>query len=98
MAAPSILLTPRASRLPVSVVAGLVCEGVTTPVAIVNLTPYGFMAETEAKLRPGQIATLTLPDEGEVEAEVRWCTGGRFGASFIRPLRTFTLARILSRT
>jgi hypothetical protein len=45
---------------------------------------------------PGELIGLALPDE-TMTAEVRWADGRRFGAQFTPPIRTATLARLLSR-
>ncbi|HEY0447153.1 MAG TPA: PilZ domain-containing protein [Allosphingosinicella sp.] len=90
------LLIPRASRLPVRVDAEFVCGARTVVVTLVNLTTYGFMAETLCELAPGEIGTLALAGGETLTAEVRWCEGDRFGARFTPALRTFILARILS--
>jgi hypothetical protein len=93
----AILLKPRASRLPVSIRTGILDEdGRPVPVKIVNITIYGFMAETAAAVSPGELIGLALPDE-TMTAEVRWADGRRFGAQFTPPIRTATLARLLSR-
>jgi hypothetical protein len=97
MAEAAILLKPRAARLPVSIRTGIVDEdGRPAPVRIVNITIYGFMAETEAPVTPGELIGFALADE-TMTAEVRWADGRRFGAQFTPPIRTATLARLLSR-
>ena len=97
MANAAILLKPRAARLPVSIRTGIVDEdGKPVPVKIVNITIYGFMAETDAPVSPGELIGLALPDDTMI-AEVRWSDGRRFGAQFAPPIRTATLARLLSR-
>jgi hypothetical protein len=97
MADASILLQPRAARLPVSIRTAILDEdGQPVPARIVNVTIYGFMAETTAAVSPGDLIGLALADETMV-AEIRWSDGRRFGAQFTPPLRTATLARLLSR-
>ena len=88
------LLTPRASRLPVTVHTRFVCDGSAATVTVSNVTVYGFKATGD--FRAGQIGILALPDGEALKAEVRWSKDGEFGAQFIPPLRTFTLAKILS--
>lgn len=90
------LLKPRASRLKVAVRTRFVCDGAAAEVTVSNVTVYGFMAETHAAMRSGQIGILALPNGEALKAEIRWAKGNSFGAQFIPPLRTFTLAKILS--
>ena len=47
---------------------------------VANISEGGFMAECDEKLRPGEIVRVNLPGRGQVNAEVRWALGGRFGA------------------
>jgi hypothetical protein len=93
----AILLKARPARLPVSIRTGMLDdEGRQAAVRIVNITIYGFMAETAGPVSPGELIGLALPDETMI-AEVRWADGRRFGAQFTPPIRTATLARLLSR-
>jgi hypothetical protein len=89
------LLKPRASRMDVKLSIRFVCEGVAAPVTLSNVTVYGFMAEGGHSFRQGQIGILALPNEA-LKAEIRWVRGTQFGAQFIPPLRTFSLAKILT--
>lgn len=90
------ILTPRAARLPVFVDSVFVAEEARTAVTLVNVTNYGFMAESGRPICPGQVGTLILPDGSELTAEIRWAAGNRFGARFAPAIRTFTLGRILA--
>jgi len=90
------LLTPRASRMPVTVKTRFVCGGAPVDVTVINVTVYGFMAEAEREVRAGEAGILCLPWGEELKAEVRWAQGTRFGAEFVPAIRTFTLAQILS--
>ena len=59
---------------------------------LVNLSSLGFMAETEAAIRPGSRVWLTLPGPVRVNALVIWAKNGRIGGEFaspIDPLRVF---------
>lgn len=90
------LLRPRAARLPVCVETLFIGDDGQSPVTLVNVTHYGFMAEGEASLRPGESGILVLPDGQRLTAEVRWTDGDRFGARFVPAIRTFALGRILA--
>lgn len=50
-----------------------------------NISEAGFMAECEEKIPKGSIVELTLPDRGQVRAEVRWVLGWRFGGLILLP-------------
>jgi hypothetical protein len=96
MASSAILLTPRAARLPVSVEMDFNVGGRSARVTVVNVTTYGFMAETVAEFSRGECGFLAIPDGERLQAEVKWSESGRFGAQFAPAIPTFTLARILS--
>jgi hypothetical protein len=49
---------------------------------VVNLSPGGLMARTDAALATGDRATVELPTLGRVRIEVRWVLGGRIGCRF----------------
>ncbi len=49
---------------------------------VVNLSPGGLMARTDAPLTTGERATVELPTLGRVGVEVRWVLGGRIGCRF----------------
>ena len=97
MASLATLLKPRAARLPVSVRTAFLADGESTEVTVVNVTIYGFMAETASPVEIGQAGALVLPSGDELPAEVRWTEGSRFGARFTPAIRTYTLAKILAR-
>jgi hypothetical protein len=52
------------------------------PLLIVNLSPHGLMARSEARLREGDRIRVTLPVVGAIAAEVRWSIDGRLGCRF----------------
>lgn len=54
-------------------------DGTALPVTVVDLSPHGLMARTDATFEPGDRITLALPVVGVVRAEVRWSLGGRIG-------------------
>lgn len=58
-------------------------SGRTCKVRIANLSNGGFMAESDCALPIGSVLTLDMPGEGEVQAEVRWAIGERFGAVIV---------------
>jgi hypothetical protein len=49
---------------------------------IVNISPHGLMARCEASFDEGDRLRVMLPVVGVAAAEIRWCLGGRLGASF----------------
>ncbi|WP_423604256.1 PilZ domain-containing protein [Sphingomonas sp. MS122] len=49
---------------------------------IVNISPHGLMARCETPFAEGDRLRVMLPAVGAAAAEVRWCLGGRLGASF----------------
>lgn len=54
-------------------------DGRWLPVTLVNISPHGFMARTEAAHAAGDPVILDLPIVGTVVAEIRWALGGRIG-------------------
>ena len=54
-------------------------DGSTLPVTIVDLSPHGLMARTDAPFSAGERITVSLPVIGLLRAEVRWAWGGRIG-------------------
>lgn len=58
----------------------------SVPLQIVNVSSSGFMARSDADLKPGDRLTLKLPVAGEVAAEIRWALGGRVGCQLDRPI------------
>ena len=51
---------------------------------IANLSNGGFMAESDCHPVVGTLLTFELPGQGEVQAEVRWAIGSRFGALLVQ--------------
>lgn len=49
---------------------------------VVNISPHGLMARSEAAFVQGDRLRIMLPVVGVMVAEVRWCLGGRLGVSF----------------
>ena len=49
---------------------------------VVNLSPGGLMARTDASIAPGDRLTVELPQLGRIGMEVRWMLGGRVGCRF----------------
>jgi len=49
---------------------------------IVNMSAGGLMARCGASFSIGERITIFLPNIGRVEAETRWCLGGRVGFQF----------------
>jgi hypothetical protein len=80
--------SPRKPRLAAFITtAALLPDDREIRVAIRNISPEGFMAETDAPLEPGCRFGIDIPGRGIVRGEVRWCDGEAFGARFDRPLR-----------
>jgi hypothetical protein len=55
-------------------------------VRMMDLSPLGFRAECEARLRPGSAVTLDIPGIGSVVAQVEWQRDMEFGARFFAPI------------
>lgn len=56
-------------------------------ITIVNLSPGGLMARSDAALESGDALSVDLPTVGRVGLEVRWSLGGRIGCRFDRPVQ-----------
>jgi hypothetical protein len=61
-------------------------NGAELPVVIVNVSPRGFMARSDAPHEPGDLLAVHMPVIGALEAEVRWSLGGRIGCRLLRPI------------
>lgn len=48
-------------------------------IAVVNLSPHGFMARTDVEVGVGERVAVALPVVGSRTATVRWALGGRLG-------------------
>ena len=53
---------------------------------IVNISPHGLMARCETPFAEHDRLRVMLPVVGVAAAEIRWCLGGRLGASFDSPI------------
>lgn len=62
-------------------------DGRTLPLLIVNISPNGFMARSEATMAEGDRLRVALPGIGTQAAEVRWSLGGRVGCQLDSPIR-----------
>ncbi|GAA4815620.1 hypothetical protein GCM10023232_09260 [Sphingosinicella ginsenosidimutans] len=55
-------------------------------VQVRNLSPFGFMAECDERVRIGSYVALDVPGIGSVHAQVRWQIGARMGGMFLDPI------------
>ncbi len=55
-------------------------------IRMVDLSPCGFRAHCEARLRPGSCVSLDIPGVGAVEAQVEWQRDDMLGARFFQPI------------
>lgn len=101
---------PRRPRASVAIAATVVLsdDGVMA-VTVRNISEDGFMGIADGTLPVGSRIGIELPGCGIVQASVRWCEDGEFGAQFRRPIdldqlemppsdareRTLFLSRIL---
>lgn len=53
---------------------------------LINISSLGFMAKTDAEIRPGSRVWLTLPGVSRVNALVVWSKGGKLGGEFAAPI------------
>ena len=77
----------RAVRQPVDIegtVRELGEEGVEAQV--LDISPMGFMASSEAHFAVGARVWLILPGRDRASAEVKWIDGDRLGAEFAEPI------------
>jgi hypothetical protein len=77
----------RSHRLPVEIEAKmreLGSEGVEA--RVLNISPTGFMAETDAEFEVGSRVWLILPNRERANALVRWTAGNKIGAEFAEPI------------
>ena len=54
-------------------------------VRVLDLSPNGFRAESEARVTVASLVTLEVDGIGPLQARVTWRRGNRFGAKFDRP-------------
>ena len=77
----------REPRVPITVDVPLRELGQNAVAArLLNLSSRGFMAQTEALIRPGSRVWLTLPGAARVNALVVWARDGRVGGEFAAPV------------
>ncbi|MEQ7874206.1 PilZ domain-containing protein [Sphingomonas sp. ASV193] len=77
----------QATRMPVAIEARmreLGSEGVE--VRVLNLSPAGFMAETEGEFEVGSRVWLMLPGLERANALVKWTAGTKIGGEFAEPI------------
>ena len=77
----------RNQRHPVEIdarVRELGSEGVEA--RVLNISPTGFMAETDAEFEVGSRVWLMLPNRERANALVRWTAGNKIGAEFAEPI------------
>jgi hypothetical protein len=78
---------PRSPRLSVTIDSSvLLPDERVAPIVIKNISPGGFMGETEAIAEPGSDVGVVIPGCGIVPARVQWSDDGVIGAQFRRPL------------
>ncbi len=61
-------------------------NGQDASVTIVNVSPRGFMARSDAEHADGDLVSVRLPLIGLLDAEVRWALGGRIGCRLMHPI------------
>ena len=77
----------QANRQPVQIgarVRELGSEGVEA--RVLNISPKGFMAETDAEFEVGTRIWLMLPNRERANALVKWTAGNKIGAEFADPI------------
>ncbi|MBM3928781.1 MAG: PilZ domain-containing protein [Sphingomonadales bacterium] len=62
-------------------------DGRVLQLLVVNISPNGFMARSDAAMAEGDRLRIALPGVGMAPAEVRWALGGRIGCQFDQPIR-----------
>ena len=76
--------TPRARRWDVDhAVTARDTNGREYQVRVANMSNGGFMAESDRGIAIGSVITLQVPGEADLQAEIRWAIGKRFGAMII---------------
>jgi hypothetical protein len=86
----------RAERFDVMLDAAVVrLDGSRTDVTVRNVSRYGFMAEGVGMLARGDALTLHLRDGSMFPAHVSWSRDDRAGASFIVPLASEDLIKLI---
>lgn len=73
----------RPERRPVELTGyGLLPDGASIPVTLIDLSYEGCKIRTEHTLRPGDRLKLSVFNRGLIEAEVRWFEDGHAGLTF----------------
>lgn len=57
-------------------------NGSTTSITVLDLSYNGCGIESADELRPGEVIKLVVLASGAIDAEVRWCSGGKAGLVF----------------
>ena len=58
-------------------------NGTQALITVSNLSYDGCELRSRDKFRNGEKLRLNLPRLGQIEAEIRWCNGGKAGARFL---------------
>jgi hypothetical protein len=69
--------------------------GSVMPMMLVDVSPGGFMARSEAAAACGDRLWLDVPVLGRLRAEVRWALGGRIGCRFEHPIPALHYGELL---
>jgi hypothetical protein len=86
----------RAERFDVALAAAIVrLDGSKIDVIIHNVSRYGFMAGGVGMLARGDAMTLHLSDGSAFPAHVSWSRDDRVGASFVVPLASEDLIKLI---
>ena len=86
----------RSPRAPVSLGVPLGGDGLgRTLCRVVDVSIYGARLQTYSGLKKNSTIWLTLPQVGQVAAEVKWASDYVAGCQFVRPLHPDALDRLL---
>lgn len=86
----------REPRVLVDMVSHVLARGRTHGIRVINISPLGMMCRSEAELLIGERVCVWLPVIKNVEAEVRWAEGGRFGVEFRKAIQPHVYDSMLS--
>jgi hypothetical protein len=64
---------------------------------LINISSFGFMAETGADIAPGSRVWLKLPGHSQVNALIVWAKGGRLGGEFAAPIDPLLVLQAIGR-